>query len=90
MDSIISKEPYCIICGNPNYERHHIYGGVANRPKSEKYGFVVNLCRKHHAEIHRNTHGKISEALRQECQRYYEKNIGTREDFIKEFGKSRL
>ncbi len=29
-------------------ESHHIFGGVANRPLSEKYGLKVWLCRNHH------------------------------------------
>lgn len=28
--------------------------------------------------------------LKQECQRYYEEHYGTREKFIKEFGRSYL
>ncbi|MBO5138938.1 MAG: hypothetical protein J6B89_04830 [Bacilli bacterium] len=30
------------------YEKHHIFGGVANRPKSEKYGLFVWLSEKQH------------------------------------------
>lgn len=31
-----------------NLERHHVLGGVANRPLSEKYGLWVWLCHEHH------------------------------------------
>lgn len=88
--SVIQSDNCCFVCGNPATEVHHILGGTANRAKSDKYGFVVKLCRKHHAEIHRNINGKTGTYLRQMCQRYYEEHIGSREDFIREFGKSRL
>ena len=42
-------DPRCFICGRLNeLERHHVLGGVANRPLSEKYGLWVWLCREHH------------------------------------------
>ena len=42
-------DPRCAVCGcRVNLERHHIFGGVANRPLSEKYGLWVWLCKEHH------------------------------------------
>ena len=42
-------DPRCFICGRmTELERHHVLGGVANRPLSEKYGLWVWLCREHH------------------------------------------
>ena len=48
--SIIQQgEPRCFLCGRRvNLERHHILGGVANRPLSEKFGLWVWLCHEHH------------------------------------------
>ena len=48
--SIIQRdETRCFICGRmTELERHHVLGGVANRPLSEKYGLWVWLCREHH------------------------------------------
>ena len=43
--------PECFFCGKPATDRHHIYGGP-NRPKSEKYGLVVYLCRECHDKVH--------------------------------------
>ena len=35
----------CYLCGRvTGLERHHVLGGVANRPLSEKYGLWVYLC----------------------------------------------
>jgi hypothetical protein len=44
----------CFLCGCQATDRHHIFGG-ANRPKSEKDGLVVMLCRKCHNELHFGT-----------------------------------
>lgn len=41
----------CRLCGRPATDRHHIFGGPW-RPKSEKYGLVVPLCRECHQEAH--------------------------------------
>ena len=80
----------CYLCGKPSTCTHHIIGGLAYRKKSDKYGFTVRLCDECHRFVHANINSGFSLMLRQECQRYYEENIGTREDFIREFGKSRL
>lgn len=39
----------CYLCGSRvNLERHHVLGGVANRPLSEQYGLWVYLCHNCH------------------------------------------
>jgi hypothetical protein len=82
---------YCYLCGKYGpVERHHVFQG-AYRKRAEKYGFVVNLCHFCHNEppmgVHHNKERRI--ALRQTCQHDYEQTH-TREDFIKEFGRSYL
>lgn len=81
----------CIYTGSYIVERHHIFGG-ANRKLSEKYGFVAPLRPDYHPNgVHFNPkNGDIDTQLKQAAQRYYEENIGTREDFRREFGKSWL
>ena len=81
----------CIYTGSPLVERHHIFG-ASNRKRSEKYGFVVPL----RYDLHPNG-ASASQAgslldikLKQKAQEYYEQHYGTREDFIKEFGKNYL
>lgn len=47
--SIVQKGERCFFCGRiTGLERHHILGGVANRPLSEKYGLWVWLCHDCH------------------------------------------
>lgn len=53
MKSILQQGERCFICGaRANLEEHHIFGGVANRPLSEKYGLKVLLCHEHHTGDH--------------------------------------
>lgn len=46
----------CYICGRIPTECHHIYGGVANRPLSDKYGLTVDLCAYHHRDSKGGVH----------------------------------
>ncbi len=91
MQSVIQQEKACYICGALGVHDHHIFGAY-NRKKSEKYGLKVWLCPPHHNMSDEGVHFNKSLDLRlkREAQRYYEANIGTRADFIREFGKSVL
>lgn len=86
--------------GARRIEVHHVFG-AANRKRSERYGFVVPLV----AEIHPNgaaandkeckrlTGRNLKDLdllLKQTCQRYYEDHIGTRREFLDEFGRNYL
>ena len=81
----------CIYTKSHDIERHHVFGG-ANKKRSEKYGFTAPLRRDLHPNgVFAGQGAKLVDTeLKQRCQRHYEKNIGTREEFIKEFGKSYL
>lgn len=47
--SIMQHAEICYFCGRLTcLERHHVFGGVANRPLSEKYGLWVWLCHNCH------------------------------------------
>ena len=49
MKSIVQREKECFFCKSTiNLEKHHIFGGTANRKISEKYGLTVYLCHEHH------------------------------------------
>lgn len=81
----------CVVCGNPTTDRHHIFYGTANRKISEKYGYVIPLCRKHHTGpmgIHFNK--PMDAHWKRMAQIHFEENHGTREEFIKTFGRSYL
>ena len=47
--SIMQHAERCYLCGRvTGLERHHVLGGVANRPLSETYGLWVWLCHNCH------------------------------------------
>ena len=48
-ESILQRSKRCYFCGRETgLELHHIFGGVANRKLSDKYGLTVWLCHEHH------------------------------------------
>ena len=81
------------ICGNPITEVHHCIHGTANRKVADKYRYIVPLCYEHRRGDH-GVHGKygstLDKFLKGTAQKHFEANIGTREDFIRIFGKSWL
>lgn len=72
-------------------ECHHIFGG-ANRPLSTKDGLVVWLCQRHHNTAPYGVHfnQKNMEILRQDGQKRWEQIYGTRDEFLKKYGKNYL
>lgn len=69
---------------------HHVFDGTGRRRKCEKYGFLVAITPEAHALIHAHPLSGYDLYLKQECQKYWEENIGTRQEFIKEFRRSFL
>lgn len=70
-------------------QKHHVFGGVANRPKSEKYGLFIWLTTEQHKYLHE--HPKEMLGIKKEAQKsfmkYYNKDV---EEFRSIFGKSWL
>lgn len=70
-------------------QKHHIFGGVANRPKSEKYGLFIWLTTEQHKYLH--DHPKEMLGIKKEAQKsfmkYYDKTV---EEFIEVFWKNYL
>lgn len=82
---------HCMFTGCAPVERHHVFG-ASNRTRSEQYGFIAPL----RPDLHPNGVFAGAEAkgvdirLKTMSQEYYESHYGTREQFIREFGKSYL
>lgn len=77
-----------MVCGRPNPHVHHVTFG-AKKKFSDKYGYLLPLCYEHHegmAGPHRNR--EVDLIYKRLAQAHYEAHIGTREDFIRETGKS--
>lgn len=89
----MAKTPYNRICPVCNKEiwgaknAHHVFNG-AYKEKSEEDMFYMNLHPECHRELHDNP--KIAKELKAKCQKWYEADMGSREDFIKRYGKSYL
>lgn len=93
MESVLQEIKECYVCSTTtNLHDHHVLFGTSNRKKSEKYGLKVWLCAYHHNMSNEGVHFNkmLDRALKLKAQAYYEEHIGTREDFIREFGKSYL
>ena len=67
------------------YAVHHVFPGYGRRRKCEKYGFLVALRPSLHSEVHANPNGTVSRMLKDECKKYWLENIGTEDEFRKEF-----
>lgn len=70
-------------------QKHHVFGNVANRPKSEQYGLFIWLAEEQHRYLHDHPLEmikikKIAQATFMKC---YNKTI---DEFIEIFGKSWL
>lgn len=92
MKTVLQENKECYVCkGIYAIHDHHIFYGTANRKISEKYGMKVWLCAEHHTGsqgVHFNK--DFDMYLKQYAQRYFEKHIGSRDDFRRLFGKSYL
>ena len=69
---VTNYEQYCLICGSPNVERHHLCMGTKHRHLAEEDGLVVGLCPAHHnssnMSVHMNKEMKaLSQMLAQAC-----------------------
>lgn len=91
--SIINNERVCVVCQTTlDLHKHHIFFGSANRKQSEKYGCWCYLCAKHHNMSDAGVHfyKPLDNNLKKFCQQKWEEIHGSREEFIKTFGKSYL
>lgn len=81
----------CELCGKPlNGQRHlhHIFEGTANRKKSDEDGMTCYLHPCCHLWLHDHPRSMLN--LKQRAQTIWEKELGTREQFIKRYGRSYL
>ena len=94
MQSIIQENDYyCFLCGGIGTDEHHVFGGK-NRGKSTTYKLLVKLCRSCHTNIHSAKKGtswwESKEYLERTAQEAFEREVGDREMFRKEFERDCL
>lgn len=89
--SIMQAEKQCYLCGKmTGLSVHHVFGGVANRPISEKYGLKVWLCHECHTGTDGAQYDKLKNLrLKQDAQFAYERTH-SRNEWMKLIGKNYL
>ena len=78
----------CYLCGSTyKLTWHEIYAGK-NRQNSMRYGLCLRLCLNCHSKEQEND--QFNNYWHKQGQLYWEKNIGSREEFIKVFRRNYL
>lgn len=78
----------CIVTGLPREHIHHVFGGP-RRKLSEQDGFIIPLTAEQHTGQYGVHNNRIMDLyFKCKCQKWYEENIGSRDDFIRRYGKS--
>lgn len=87
--SIMPKSPLYSTTKIKGLEKHHIFGGTANRPKSEQYGLFVWLSEEQHKYLtdHPLENLKLKKIAQATFMNHYNK---TPNEFIEIFGKNWL
>lgn len=92
MKSIMQTEKKCLVCGTTlNLMCHHVFYGTANRKISDKCGFTVWLCGKHHnlSDVGVHFNPELDMAIKKECQRKFEETH-SRKQFMELIGRNYL
>jgi len=77
-------------CGKPYAEQHEVFFGP-HRQKSIAYGLQKDLCAEHHrGPLGPHQCREYDLQLKREAQARFEAEMGTREDFMRIFGKNYL
>ena len=87
---LVDDMSVCLVCGAPHPHVHHVYFN-AKKKFSEKYGYLLPLCYWHHeGNTGPHLNREVDLMYKRMAQMHYEAHHGTREDFIREVGKSYL
>ena len=93
---ITEYENYCLICGKPRTDVHHLVYGNSKRRIADKDGLTMPLCRTHHEMMHNDKTMQIMSHI--VGQLYFERNMCAvgldtdmaRESFLDRYGVSYL
>lgn len=75
----------CYLCGAWATDTHHCLHG-SYRKQADADGLTVHLCRHCHTLLH--DHGVADKFLQQIAQLSWEQKYGTRDEFMKRYGRS--
>lgn len=86
--SVFTASDKCFVCDS-TYQLtwNEIYRG-RNRSNSMKYGFCLRMCLSCHSEYQEDA--DFNDLWHKTAQRYFEENIGTRDDFVRIFRRNYL
>lgn len=93
---ITKYSEYCVLCGYPNVEEHHLICGTGKKRVADEYGLTIPVCRKCHDKLHASPEAmkmcKIAGQLAFEKQMVAkgESEDEAREHFRSRFSKSYL
>ena len=89
---LVEDTSKCYVCGRTQVDGHHCIYGTGKRKIADKYSYIVPLCLDHHTGQHgvHNGNKELDIHLKQLAQKHFEEHHGSREDFIRVFGKSYL
>lgn len=93
MKSILQDKKECFITGcTTGLHCHHIFEGTGRRKLSEQYGLKVWLIPELHNMSNKGVHFNkdLDLTIKRAGQIAFESKWGTREDFIKLFGRNYL
>lgn len=91
---ITKYSEYCLLCGKPHPEVHHLVFGNAKRRLADADNLTIPVCRFHHEMMHNHQGMQIMSHI---CgQLFYERNMcasgaspeDARESFRKRYGIS--
>ena len=93
MKSIIQNNKECYITGcTTGLHEHHIFEGNGRRKLSEQYGLKIWLIPELHNMSNNGVHynKELDLLIKRVGQKAFEEKYGTREDFIRIFGRNYL
>ena len=86
-NALVKDSTVCQVCGCKEATQiHHVFG-ASNRNNSTKYGYLKHICNECHRVIEENQ--EIDLIYKIEAEKEFLKG-GTREEFIRIFGKSNI
>ena len=92
---ITNYTEYCIICGRPKTDDHHLVFGRGRRKLASQDDLLIPLCREHHDFIHKGECQTLSKIIgqllyeRDKCAEGYAVDAA-RESFRLRYGESYL
>lgn len=81
-------EKECVVCGDINTIKHHVFEGTANRKISDKLKAIIYLCPKHHnmsdEGIHFNKKLELQEKRKMQLKLMLKNEWYTVDDWIEQ------